>query len=145
MSNIFAQLLQEGDRQQKQLKQETPPAPQAVEAAEPRDDSLTARQHAVTTERQRDSTTAGQHISSQSYIQVFLLAKAAQKTTLRYPASLMTEMDDVIYQIKKTYGVTLSKNEIFLLGLAHVLFDFKRNADHSLINEQLIRTAKSSF
>ena len=51
----------------------------------------------------------------------------------------MAEIDDVIYQIKKTYGVTISKNDIFLLGLAYVLFDFKRNADRSLLTAQLIR------
>lgn len=147
MSNIFAQLLQEGDRQQKQLKpkEEVVSSQKPQEAAPPREDSMTVRQHAVTTARQHDSTLSRQQTSAQEYVQAFLLAKSTQKTTLRYPASLMTEIDDVIYQIKKTYGVPLSKNEIFLLGLANILFDFKRNADHSLLNEHLIRASKQAL
>ena len=140
MSNIFAQLLQEGERQQK--REHTDPALPSnnpIHSAGPAKDSTTARQLAVQTDRQQDSTTAQQQNSSHTYLQSFLQAKSEQKTTLRYPAALMAEIDDVIYQIKKTYGVTISKNDIFLLGLAYVLFDFKRNADRSLLTAQLIR------
>ena len=143
MSDIFAHLLQEGERQKQQLRETIFPHADQKQPSPPSDEGVTARQQAVTTERQPDSTTASPQDAPLAYVEAFLQAKASQKTTLRYSPSLMAEIDDVIYQIKKTYGITLSKNEIFVLGLAHLLFDFKHNANHSLIAKALIKPSKT--
>ena len=145
MSNIFSQLLQEGERQQQQLNlKAVVPSPVVTESQRStiNHDSTTARQHPVTTVRQHNAMTARQHDSASSYIRAFLDSKASQKTTLRYSPSLMTDIDDVIYQIRKTYGITLSKNEIFIAALANILFDFRRNADHSVLANELIQHKK---
>lgn len=145
MSDIFAHLLQEGERQKQQLRETIFPQSdkQPAHSTPPVDDSTTARQQAVTTVRQPNSTTASPQDAPLAHVEAFLQAKASQKTTLRYSPSLMAEIDDVIYQIKKTYGITLSKNEIFVLGLAYLLFDFKHNANHSVIAKVLIKPSKA--
>jgi hypothetical protein len=140
MSNVFARLFEEGDRQQQQLQQSptAPPKREEVVVKDVRVDSMTARQQPVKTADRHDSTTARQHDSIHEYVRTFLETRATNKTTLRYPESLMSELDEVIYQIKKTYKQTLSKNEIFVLALAYLMFDFKRNATRSLVFKELI-------
>lgn len=144
MSNIFAKLLEEGEKQHKQLQQQRVQTEEHQKVVFERsgNDSTTARQQSVKTARRHDSTTARQHDSAQDYLTAFLDMKATNKTTLRYPQSLMSELDEVIYQIKKTYGVTLSKNEFFVLALTHMLHDFKTNAAHSLVYKTLIEKKK---
>jgi hypothetical protein len=135
MSNTFARLLEEGDKQQAQLQQQPPTESSANEpiASPVHGDSMTARQHAVQTASRHDSMTAQQHDSIHEYVTQFLQAKAQNKTTLRYPNALMSELDEVIYQCKKVYNVSLSKNEIFVLALGYILCDFKRNATRSIL------------
>lgn len=146
MSGIFSRLLDESQRQQEQLNETTPAPtpspkqPKQVVFETPSDDSVTARQQPVPTARHRDSTTARQLDSPPDYVTAFLQAKAINKTTLRYPPSLMGELEDVLYQIKKTHGVALSKNEVFVLALAHILWDFKHNASRSLLFQKLIQS-----
>jgi hypothetical protein len=141
MSNVFARLFEEGDRQQQQLQPPTQPLVKREEVIvkPPETDSMTARQQSVETARRQDSTTVRQHDSIHEYIQTFLETRSTNKTTLRYPPTLMEELDEVIYQIKKTYKQTLSKNEVFVLGLAYVMCDFKRNASRSLVFKELIK------
>lgn len=145
MSGIFSRLLEEGQRQQAQLHEETPlptqspKQPKQVVFETPSDDSVTARQQPVQTASRHDSTTARQPDSTLDYVSAFLQAKAINKTTLRYPPSLMGELEDVLYQIKKTHGTALSKNEVFVLALAHILWDFKQNASRSLLFQKLIQ------
>ena len=140
MSHIFSKLLDEGIQQQQQLKSVA--VSKAVVKAEPIFDSTTARQQPVMTARQHDSMTAPPLDKLTNYLLAFLEAKATQKTTLRYPQSLMDEIDEVLYQIKKTHGVVISKNAIFVLSLAYVLADFKRHASHSLLFKELINNPK---
>lgn len=137
MSNIFARLLEEGDRQQRALQQ--PPQTQEVVYEQEENDSTTARQQTVETARHHDTTTARQHDSIHDYVDTLLKARATNKTTLRYPLALMNDLDEVVYQIKRTYGVVLSKNEIFVLALASTMHDFKRQASRSLIYTKLIK------
>ena len=141
MGNIFARLLEEGTRQQEQLQEvaRASAEPQAEGVEVFKSDSTTARQQAVQKAERHDSKLSRQHDSTQEYVSTFLQAKATNKTTLRYPQSLMSEIDDVIYQIRKTYGVSLSKNEVFILALASILQDFKRNASRSLIYTELVK------
>jgi hypothetical protein len=101
-------------------------------------DSTTARQRPVKVARQHDSTTTSPSDKLHEYLLSFSEAKATNKTTLRYPSSLMAEIDEVLYQIKKTHGVVISKNAIFVLSLAYILSDFKQNAGHSLLFKELI-------
>ncbi len=140
MSSIFARLLEEGGKQQQQLKQlVAEPKTEAVVFEKPESDSTTARQQAVQTAPQHDSTLSRQHDSTHEYIASFLHARAQNKTTLRYPQALMNELDEVIYQCKKTYKVSLSKNEIFVLALGYVMGDFKRHATRSELYKELIQ------
>lgn len=143
MSNIFTKLLDEGQRQHAQL-QDTPikpERPKQVVFDSPKNDSLTARQQPVTTARQSDSNTARQLDSTHTYVAAFLQNKATNKTTLRYPPTLMAELEEVLYQIKRTHGTALSKNEVFVLALAQALWDFKHNATRSLVFQELIQSA----
>lgn len=143
MSNLFAKLLDEGNRQQKEVQQQAPVAtPKAAIYPDVEGDSMTARQQPVDTASRRDSTTARQHDSTHEYLASFLEAKATNKTTLRYPPALMAEIDEVIYQIKRTHGVNLSKNSVFILALASVLYDFKHDASRSLLFKELIQSKR---
>jgi hypothetical protein len=144
MGNIFARLLEEGEKQQQQLKGQQVRTTERTEptATNGASDSTTARQQPVRTARHPDSKLSRQHDSTQEYIATFLDVRATNKTTLRYPHSLMSELDDVLYQTKKTYGITLSKNEIFVFALAYVLYDFKRNATRSGLYKMLLDKEK---
>jgi hypothetical protein len=71
-------------------------------------------------------------------VQMALDTKAAKKESFRFPEELMEVLEDLPYEIKKTYGKRITKTAIFVAAFTSYLWEFKHQGQDSLLYKQLI-------
>lgn len=71
-------------------------------------------------------------------VRAALEAKAAKKESFRFPEELMAVLEDLPYEIKKTYGKRLTKTAVFVAAFATYLWEFKHKGQESLLYKHLI-------
>ena len=67
-----------------------------------------------------------------------LETKAAKKESFRFPEELMDVLEDLPYEIKKTYGKRVTKTAVFVAAFAAYLWEFKHKGQDSLLYKHLI-------
>jgi hypothetical protein len=73
-------------------------------------------------------------------VRAALESKAAKKESFRFPDELMGALEDLPYELKKTYGKRVTKTAIFVAAIAAYLWDFKHNGQSSQLYQHLIET-----
>jgi hypothetical protein len=67
-----------------------------------------------------------------------LETKAAKKESFRFPEELMEVLEDLPYEIKKTYGKRVTKTAVFIAAFTAYLWEFKHKGQDSLLYKHLI-------
>ena len=62
-----------------------------------------------------------------------LRERATITNSFRYTQEELTRLEDALYEVKKRYGVSLSKQDVARLGLNLVLCEFAERGDSSLL------------
>ncbi|NOG49603.1 MAG: hypothetical protein HND48_09305 [Chloroflexi bacterium] len=71
-------------------------------------------------------------------VRAALAAKAAKKESFRFPEELMAILEDLPYEMKKTYGKRITKTAVFVAAFAAYLWEFKHKGQDSLLYKHLI-------
>ncbi|MEO8612089.1 MAG: hypothetical protein ABI690_29600 [Chloroflexota bacterium] len=71
-------------------------------------------------------------------VRAALETKAAKKESFRFPEELMTVLEDLPYEIKKTHGKRITKTAVFVAAFAAYLWEFKHKGQDSLLYKHLI-------
>lgn len=71
-------------------------------------------------------------------VRAALERKAAKKESFRFPEELMEALEDLPYELKKTYGKRVTKTAIFVAAIAAYLWDFKHNGQGSQLYQHFI-------
>jgi hypothetical protein len=73
-------------------------------------------------------------------VRAALETKAAKKESFRFPEELMDMLEDLPYEIKKTYGKRITKTAVFVAAFTAYLWEFKHKGQSSLFYKHLIES-----
>lgn len=75
-------------------------------------------------------------------VRAALETKAAKKESFRFPEELMDVLEDLPYEIKKTYGKRITKTAVFVAAFTAYLWEFKQKGQASLLYKHLIESER---
>ena len=116
--------LSSADHSDKTIKSSTPdsPAPARKQSKKQVDKSAT-----------NDVTTSSRHDVKLRAWRDIIENTETHNSSLRLTTEEGEQIEDLITNLKRKYKIKTSLNEVARLGLLHIVQDFKKNGEHSLV------------